>query len=307
MISRPLPIFLLLIASSFLMCCTTIVDFDFAYDKPAIVAGSRINPDSLFTVELSYAKYVLEQPRSYLPIEEAEVHVFEENSEIAVLPHLGNGIYSLSGVTPKAGKQYTIEITLDGYEKVSARTLVPEFSPILRLISIKEVPNGHGGIAWEFTINITDTPGETLYELSLIYIREFWDGHSHPPVVIDSGFVKSYIRTDDVVLGTDNTFRFSNSLLFDDHLISDMTYTAKFTVSSFNIRAVPLVEVPVTIVLKSVSQDYYFYEKSLVKQLEFKGDPFAEPVILYNNIESGIGIFSGYIQAVIDTIVIINP
>jgi hypothetical protein len=47
---------------------------------------------------------------------------------------------------------------------------------------------------------------------------------------------------------------------------------------------------------KSINHDYYTYLKSLNMYYETGGseDPFAEPVVIFSNIENGYGIFGSY-------------
>ena len=41
-------------------------------------------------------------------------------------------------------------------------------------------------------------------------------------------------------------------------------------------------------------EDYFKYKLSLEKYQETAGDPFAQPVQVYSNVENGFGIFGGY-------------
>ena len=46
--------------------------------------------------------------------------------------------------------------------------------------------------------------------------------------------------------------------------------------------------------LRTITEDYYKYHSTLARQLIVRQDPFAEPVIIFNNIDGGYGNFSGY-------------
>ena len=46
--------------------------------------------------------------------------------------------------------------------------------------------------------------------------------------------------------------------------------------------------------LRTVSKDYFAYHKTVSKQQQVRSDPFAEPIIIYNNIDGGYGTFSAY-------------
>jgi|APCry1669188910_1035180.scaffolds.fasta_scaffold04607_2 Domain of unknown function (DUF4249) len=43
-----------------------------------------------------------------------------------------------------------------------------------------------------------------------------------------------------------------------------------------------------------MSEDYYKYQKTYIKQVENKNNPFASVIEVYTNIENGVGIFAGY-------------
>ena len=43
-----------------------------------------------------------------------------------------------------------------------------------------------------------------------------------------------------------------------------------------------------------IDPSYYFYSVSKQKYYQADGNPFAEPVQVYNNIENGFGILSAY-------------
>lgn len=39
---------------------------------------------------------------------------------------------------------------------------------------------------------------------------------------------------------------------------------------------------------------YFKYNQTLNKEISNRDNPFAEPTIVYNNIQNGVGIFGGY-------------
>ena len=46
--------------------------------------------------------------------------------------------------------------------------------------------------------------------------------------------------------------------------------------------------------VNGMSEDYYKYLKTYIKQVETKGNPFASVIEVYSNITNGVGIFAGY-------------
>jgi len=48
--------------------------------------------------------------------------------------------------------------------------------------------------------------------------------------------------------------------------------------------------------LSVTDRPYYLYHESIEKQNQTNGNPFAEPVIIYTNIQGGLGVFAAYNQ-----------
>ncbi|MGB3801235.1 MAG: DUF4249 family protein, partial [Lewinella sp.] len=46
--------------------------------------------------------------------------------------------------------------------------------------------------------------------------------------------------------------------------------------------------------LRTVSPEYYFYHRSIARPDELPNSGLKEPVIIYNNVTSGLGVFAGY-------------
>jgi hypothetical protein len=46
--------------------------------------------------------------------------------------------------------------------------------------------------------------------------------------------------------------------------------------------------------LRSISKEYYDYQTSLNEYWNADGNPFAQPVQVFTNIENGFGIFAGF-------------
>ncbi|WP_421873166.1 DUF4249 family protein [Marinoscillum sp.] len=46
--------------------------------------------------------------------------------------------------------------------------------------------------------------------------------------------------------------------------------------------------------MRHCSEAYYAYFKSLENQVNSRENPFSEPILVYNNIENGLGIFASH-------------
>ena len=57
--------------------------------------------------------------------------------------------------------------------------------------------------------------------------------------------------------------------------------------------------------LRSVSEEYYLFHSTVSRQQNNSDQPFSDPVVLFNNIRNGQGVFAGYSQA--EKIVSLKP
>ena len=78
--------------------------------------------------------------------------------------------------------------------------------------------------------------------------------------------------------------------MFDDNSFN--SGVVDISISTF---IMPQVENKVQLV--HVSSDYFNYRKSLKLALNANGNPFAQQVQIYSNIERGLGVFAGYAAA----------
>jgi hypothetical protein len=58
------------------------------------------------------------------------------------------------------------------------------------------------------------------------------------------------------------------------------------------------VEIKLTYRFQNLTEEKYLFQKTAAIQRSIEGDPFAEPMPVFNNIQAGLGIFAGYQQDV---------
>ena len=87
---------------------------------------------------------------------------------------------------------------------------------------------------------------------------------------------------------------------FLDELIDGKDYSLTFSVTGFKYRYFPdkkpddFTPDEIHVDLQTVSKDYFYYLKTVEANDNNSGNPFAEPVQIYNNINDGIGILGAY-------------
>lgn len=88
----------------------------------------------------------------------------------------------------------------------------------------------------------------------------------------------------------DDDDSFTNSIVFKDVLFNGTEPELTFKTSGGGISRSNML----TVTLRTLSEDGYNYLRTAHLQNTTSGDPFAQPVNVYNNIENGFGIFAGY-------------
>jgi hypothetical protein len=266
--------------------CKKTLEIKLPDEQKKIVINSLFTENDTMIVNISKSLHILDNlDVKYLS--DAEVFIYEDNILLGQLTHSNNGDYYSSELIPNINKQYRVEVFYPDLEMASASSIIPQKVPILSIDTATVYSNNQmwGSTepypVYELTINFKDPIEVTnYYILELKYLYEYeYEGF------YNSNWYDLYYYSEDILL-SDNV-----SGVFSDELINGKNYNLKVTVDKYNFYTdTTLVQAN----LISITEDYYLYKKTLDKHNEAKGNPFAEPVQVYNNIKNGYGIFSGY-------------
>jgi len=278
-----------LLLSLFLVGCETIVTVDLPEAPSQIVVNSLFNPDSVWMAHISRSQGILESgPMEIIP--NATVEVWSNNTRIASLPHIGNGFYKAATQYPQAGQAYEIRVTAPGSALATARDTAP-FPTVLERVDKKLIFGGiyYNWEEYECTLHFTDPPGvKNYYHLALL-ASETWQGETY--------YFPYYFESNDLLLNEgevnlDPEHRFSGEeAFFDDAVFADRAYA--LTISFEEYDYYDRDDTQIFIILSTVSEAYYKYHQSFETQRTRGDNPFSEPVMVYNNIQNGLGIFAG--------------
>ena len=92
----------------------------------------------------------------------------------------------------------------------------------------------------------------------------------------------------------DETSYSGDDALFSDILFNGETKQIEFTIFLGKIDEGEDVLSSLKVELRNVSESYYYYYRSVDLHQMNEGNPFAEPVQVYSNVENGLGIFTAY-------------
>jgi len=283
-------------------CETTEKIDDFPLRPAKLVVNCFFNADSTWEFQVSKSLSVLDNAEFKL-IKNATISIFKEGELQTSFSSVGSdGWYRYSENLPEAGKEYSIKVTSPDFKDVLlAKDIVP-VKPIITntklFISDSTFYNNgyfnYGYIAGAMELTISDPENtHNYYELELYALDSVFDYYSEPREFVQLQKRMLPISSDD--LAADKISEISYSLLLNDYLFDGKEYKLSIDFSDYNAGR----KKDYYISLKSITREGFLYRKTINEYLNSQNDPFSEPVIIYSNIENGLGIFSAFSQSVV--------
>ncbi|MBB4078147.1 hypothetical protein GGR28_000748 [Lewinella aquimaris] len=275
-----------------LFACEEPVELNIDIPKSRLVINSNFYPNELVVLRISSTRPI--GGVSHANIDNAEVSLFEGTELAESLEYLpdpetaGAGSYRTKVFRPKVGQQYTIHVAAEGYDPVTAVSSIPD--PIaITSIAIngltKMTVDDLTTYDYSLLIDYADPVEETNYYDLRIYQEVIgYKMSAKGDTVRQSAYLKS-VGTPTRAAGQGATV---SVLLRDKCQMNAIEVHLQSQLDASR-------ELPGEIVaeLRTVSPEYYFYKRSL---LGYEGTslPLNEPVILFNNVDQGLGVFAGY-------------
>jgi len=290
---------ILSLCAALLLCvaCEEPISLDIESVTPQIVVNGTFTPNHTFQITLSKNKALLSNDTTEF-IANAKVQILDEQGgllkelkyqEKAAVPY-----YEFPGFQPQAQKIYQLAIEIPGYPMMYATSSAPNSVPI-QSIQTEEITRDSTTSLYSLNINtsILDPQGEqNYYHLQLYYQQIAERSTTNGLVNKPDSFIPIPIRNTNSQNSTVVTDINKNGVLFSDEQLDGLPLNLQFqTVLDQELTG----DNPQIVgELRTISRDYYLYYTSLTRQLENKDRPFAEPVLVFNNIENGLGIFAGF-------------
>jgi hypothetical protein len=289
--------YLLLILVSFkaLASCDQFIEVELPGQEPRMVMNSLLDPTDTLKVFLTKSKGVLESGNyweDFELVEGANVYLKDQQGQIFPLdyinrsrPYETNAFYYLTNHDFIEGQTYEIIAEKEGFPTVSSIQRLPEIILInsIEIVNVGPVEGLENHDLFEVTVKFDDPPGDNFYELSgrilgrEIYIVNgdtsfFYYGSDLYPRPVNPAYKKD--------------FTMKSGLLINDNLLSGPDSEIVFRTS---IRK--NVNLDVTINLSHVSESYFRYYETTDLQQNNRGDILSQPVLVFNNVTNGLGIF----------------
>jgi hypothetical protein len=269
--------------------CNQFLEVELPGQEPRLVLNAILEHTDTIKVSLTQSRGILEGEEygNFDQIKDGEVFFRTENGEILPLvfiekenPFESLSYYALTGYDFVSDEKYEIFAESPGLKPISSQTIFPKNIPIKE---VTYVNLGASGVSdnynlIEFTIKFEDPIGSNFYGLdgdiagkSTIEENSFYYSELYPspvnPIYEKDYLGEEFLFTDVILRGDESEMVFRTTLPKDYDL-------------------------EVTINLLHVSESYYRYFESTALQSYTSGDFLAQPVLVFNNIKNGLGVFS---------------
>ena len=271
---------------SLLIACTEAPELNVPVPEPKICMSGFLSTDTavvfLYKNEYILSDHDFNNKEDITLLKPSDIKIYENGLLFASLTPYKNEYYTYYSISkkPTEGNIYSIDVSVDGYPDVSANTTIPKTVPIISVDTIHYLRDGYPYVLC--TINFQDPENIDNYYYFEAQAKSYGDLY----------YGSSSILTDDPIVEEKIEFG-AGQILFTDRNINGHKYGLKVSVSVNDFHWSDL-----NFVLNSVSEEFYLHFKSYVHYDIAKKDEFSEPVLIYSNIDNGLGIFAGYSSSV---------
>jgi len=277
--------------------CEKVIPFEGEVNTPKLVINSVFESDSTFKVHVSSSRNVIDTA-SFQNIEDAIVIIKKENGNVVeILNHQGNGFY-IGQAFPVQNQTYTLEVNHPNYANITASDSLP--SPItINNVDTSTVLDPINGDRIKISMNFDDPINTQNYYLIETYaINEYLLIKDLDTTEYELDTAKQYmVLTDEVFQNGGSPWR--DQGLFNDLLFNGQNKTLELEIPNNNWSGSEdgydwsYKTLTLRLYLHNISLSYYYYRTSLELFQSASGNPFAQPVQVYSNVENGFGVFAG--------------
>ena len=289
-------LFLLSISLAYISC-EKVIPFDGDVNTPKLVINSIFQSDSSFKVHVSSSRSVIDTA-SFKNIDDAIVTIKDRNENIIeTLNHVENGFYK--GQTfPQENQNYILEVNHPNYANITASDSLP--SPIIiNSVDTSTIIDPINGNRLQIRMNFDDPENTQNYYLIETYsVNEYLVIKNSDTTEYELDTTKQFmVLTDEVFQNGGSPWREQG--LFNDLLFNGQNKTLELEIPNdswsgsedgydWSYQTLTL-----RLYLHNITLSYYYYRTSLELFQNASGNPFAQPVQVFSNVENGFGVFAG--------------
>ncbi len=272
--------------------CEEPVELDIDIPRSRLVINSNFFPDELVTLRVSATRPI---GTGKIPVIDAQVSLFEGTELAERLTFLSGkeageaGSYSTNRFRPRVGQKYTIHVSAAGYDPVTAVSSIPD--PIaINSLSIHHLTTAQllDETIYDYRLRIdyADPQDEINYYDLRIYQRVLpFKISAEGDTVRMNSYLKAVGTPDRLPEGASTV----SVLLRDKGESGEVEVRVQSRLNSGRELLNGVVAE-----LRTVSPEYYFYRRSLARDNSGAAGGLNEPIIIFDNVDSGLGIFAGY-------------
>jgi hypothetical protein len=257
--------------------------------EPKLVVNALLEPSDSLKVFLTKSMGILEGKEyndNFESVKNARVNLINSEGKPTPLTYFERytdfgtqAFYFLLNPQLKPNENYIITAESVGFQSIKGEIKIPELVPI-KEVSYKNLGSSGSSVNYElveFTVKFEDLPGKNFYEINgdffgvstktanSLYSGELNPSPVNPVYKRDNGFGAGLLFVDS----------------FFDGKNAEMVFRTKLPRNAV---------LKVKINLLHVSESYFRYEDTANLQNQTRDDFFSQPVLVYSNIENGLGI-----------------
>ena len=221
-------------------------------------------------------------------IKDATVQLYEENVLKSTYEYAENTWYVGEVAEMKEGKNYTLKVDSPTYGSIEATQQLPKkVSVMAATYEANAAVDRYGERGDEITVQFQDPAGEKNYYIISVTGTYRFESPDTSFVWDNYGLYASPV---------DPLLEHLNQLYLTDSSFDGDTYTSRVRIEPMEkivyreeIESQPIESI--TVRLTSITKDYYLSQKTISAFRDNDDNPFAEPVVLHENVEGGTGFF----------------
>ena len=276
--------------------CEKVIPFDEEIVEPKMVINGVFHSDTTWRIHISSSRSVIDS-NSYKNITNASAFILDNNENlIEELMHDTNGFY-IGSTTPQENVNYHLHVDHPTLENTRSQNLIPSLININGIDTTTTYSNGEKYL--DLSINFEDPGNISNYYLVETYlVREILEIKNGDTLEYEIDTSKAFmLLTDEVFQDGDSPWE--DQGLFNDILFNGQTKSLEISLPNWDNYGNEAGyiwsdrNIGLRFYLHNISQDYYYYRRSLELYEQTSNNPFAQPVQVFSNIQNGFGIFAG--------------
>ena len=304
-----------------LTSCVEVLDIKLDDEDKMLVLNGIFATDSNVSVNISRSINALEGDAFIKFVDDADVSLYSGGNFLAKMTYDTNGYYT-ADVKPVEGQTYTV-VAKEGDKEVSAQTTIPTavelstFEVNINIDSTTETwTDPETGQTFDTTFYTYPDQGELYFEFNdPPNQRNYYlvtAGFKIPNIVYDNNgnpYIHGYRKESSYldISGNENYVYYSNDIVtgyaFSDYLFDGKKKKIKANFGLYPLSSEIETDAVFYVSFYSISEDFYKFIESYDKYEATVGNPFAEPVNIFTNIDGGVGILAS-VNGVTDSVIL---